>query len=455
MDETAFDVIVIGGGLAGCCAALGAREAGASVLLVEKTGSLGGSSILSGGGFAFAGTPLQERQGVHDDGERLKADIVAAGDGKSVPALVDAYIAHQLETYEWLGEQGVEFLSLQVGAGNSLPRVNRTTPAQVLDTLGKRMAETPGIRVLFDASALRLLRNDDARVDRVLISHAGNETMFTARKGIVLASGGFSRSPELLSQFAPDKALAVPLGGEGNTGDGLRMARELGAGLRDMEHIKGTFGSHPDATGASNMILLAFYKGAIIVNARGERFVNETLPYKELGDACLAQPGAIGYQIFDAGIMARSDPTASTYDFKAALAAGRLNQADTLDALAATLGIPAEQLHRTVAAYNEVADGRTEDPHGRRHLPAGQPLARIDTAPYYAYASRIGLLATYAGITIAADSRVLDASGAPIPGLFAAGEVTGGFHGAGYVSGTSLGKAAIFGRMAGRNAATD
>ena len=251
-------------------------------------------------------------------------------------------------------------------------------------------------------------------------------------------------------------APALRAGGEGNTGDGLLMATSIGAGEADMSFVKGTFGIFPFRSAAEEGTgILVVYKGAIAVNGYGHRFIDESLPYKVLGDACLAQPESLAYQIFDQQVMERADSSVPIYDFHRRLEAGQVQCAPTLDELARALGIDEENLVETVNLYNEAIATNEPDAFHRTTLcgGVGEP-SPIVKAPFYGFASTTVVLATYCGVTFDPECRVTDVHGAPIPGLYAAGEVTGGFHGNGYVTGSSLAKSAIFGRIAGERAAT-
>lgn len=450
----ACDVAVVGGGLAGHCAALAAIEAGATVVLLEKQPAAGGSTVLSGGFFALADTPLQRAAGIDDDAGRLLHDLSEVG-GPDVRAdLLAAYCDGQADLHDWLVSHGADFRAVELSAGQSVPRSHRCDPVALIERLAARLAEAPACTVLYDASVRRLVVDRvDGPVTGLLADVSGMPVEVRARGGVVLASGGFSRSPEMVRSFAPGQAGALLVGGAGNVGDGLRMACKLGAGLRDMGEIRGTFGTHPSTGSDKHLILLAFYLGAVAINADGRRFVDESASYKQLGDACLQQPGRIAWQVFDQAVMRKSEPGVPLFDLAPSLESGLLLTADTLDELAAKCGLPAEALAATLARYNAgVAAGR-EPEFGRDGLchHAGQMLP-IAEPPFYAYPSTTVVLATYCGLDVDADARVHDAFGAPIEGLFAAGEIMGGFHGRSYMTGTSLGKAAFFGRVAGRNA---
>jgi fumarate reductase flavoprotein subunit len=195
------------------------------------------------------------------------------------------------------------------------------------------------------------------------------------------------------------------------------------------------------------------YKGGIVVNTKGERFINESLSYKLIGEECLKQPGRIGVQVFDQRIMDQSAPFPTVDDYSSALEAGLIKRADSLDELAGLLGLPAQALKATVARYNAAAEGRGGDEMGRDCLTAGYgTVPTLSVAPFYGIACTTGLNSTYCGLRTDAGARVLDVFGEAIAGLYATGEVMGGLHGASYLSGSSLAKGCIFGRLAAQDA---
>lgn len=447
-------LLVAGGGLAGFAAALEAAQRGARVLLLEKMGEIGGSSAMSGGCMAFAGTDLQQAAGVADSDELLRRDLIEVGQHDNDPALVDAYVSHQLETYRWLREQGVQFSpSLESSSGQSVPRVHTVDPADMVRTLAARCRETGRVTVLMSTRAKRLLRHDDASpVTGVLSEGPEGELEIHAHAGVLLASGGFCRNAALVNRFAPQYAEAVFVGGEGNVGDGLLMAWKLGADLRDMAYIKGTFGKHPTDS-HNNHSCLAVYKGAIAVNQEGRRFVDESISYKLLGDAVMRQPYHTGYQIFDQPIFESGDDRVRILDFGRRMEEGLIVKADTLEALARQIEVPWDTLRETIDRYNQAVDAGNDPEFGRDALVHHQgSLRRIDQGPFYAYPSTAAVFGTYCGLRVDTSMRVIDVFDEPIPALFAAGEVVGGFHGGAYMTGSALGKAAVFGRLAARSA---
>jgi fumarate reductase flavoprotein subunit len=445
-------ILVLGSGLAGCAALLAAAEAGQHALLLEKTGESGGSTVRSAGLSAYAGTDEQAAQGIADSVELLRKDLLEAGKHRNDEALVDLYCEHQLDTYRWLRGHGVQYGEVHAASGQSAPRSHPTDTTGMLVRLLKAAGRL-GARIVLDTPARRLVR-EHGRVVGVDVATADGTRRILA-DAVVVATGGFSQNPELLTRFAPQMEHALRTGGPGCTGDGLLMAWQLGAGVVDTPYVKGTYGiyadPHPDEDGTG---ILAVYKGAIAVNREGRRFVDESLPYKEIGDAALAQPGVTTWQVFDARVLAASNDEVPIYDFAGRERAGMLLQADTVADLEARIGLPEGSLVATVDDYN--ARIGTDDALDRTHLSGavGTPFSLVQP-PFYAHPSGTVVLATYCGLTVDTRLRVLDVFGEPIERLYAAGEVIGGFHGGGYMTGTSIGKAGIFGRLAGTHAAAE
>lgn len=448
------ELLVIGGGLAGFAAALQAAEAGADVILLEKMPATGGSSAMSGGCLAFAGTDLQAAEGISDSAELLKQDLLEVGQHENDPELVQTYVDNQLETYEWLKKQGVAFSPIiEASSGQSVPRVHTVDPADTVRLLQTRCRESGKVRVLTNTRALRLLRDGDAApINGATASGPDGEITINASRGVLLASGGFGRNAQLVHQFAPHYDNAVFVCGDGNVGDGLAMARKLGADVRDMIYIKGTYGKHPVDT-TNHHSCLAVYKGAIAVNEDGKRFVDESISYKLLGDAVMAQPWHTSFQIFDQPIFESGDDRVRILDFERRLEEGLIIKAETLEGLAQKIEVPYDTLKATVDRYNTFCDNGNDEEFGRKKLVHNHgELRRIDTGPFYAYPSTAAVFGTYCGLRVSPTLQILDVYGDAIPGLYGAGEVIGGFHGGAYMTGSALGKAVVLGRVAARTA---
>jgi fumarate reductase flavoprotein subunit len=450
------DVLVVGAGLSGVVAALTAAESGASVCLLEKGREMGGSSVRAGGGLLFAGTDLQDAIGVEDSGELLREAIVTYGRGKNDPDTVDVYIRHQLDTYTWMVGHGVEFSLFPTGT-TEISRMHSTPQGYLVRFLHEKFLARDNGRFVPEVRGLRLT-TEGGRVTGLVAESGGEEVLIVARRAVVLTSGGFARSEELLEKFAPAWVDAVKMSGVDNTGDGLRMAWALGAGMADMGYIEASFGAsinrYPDLVGEPTdepRLLYPNTQGAIIVNLDGRRFVDENLNYKIISGVVAQEPEGIGFQVFDEKIMRRSRPSPSPADWKSGYEQGLVLSAGSIAELAGRMRVDPGALQKTVDTYNSYVDAGSDPDFGRPiHEYGGGPgHARLDTAPYYAFPCRNGLTTTYCGLTVNGRLQVLDVFGEPIAGLFAAGEVVGGFHGAAYLSGTGLGKAAVFGRAAG------
>jgi fumarate reductase flavoprotein subunit len=453
-EELTTDLIVIGAGLAGCVCALTAAANAAEVLLVEQLDRPGGSSSMSAGCFAFAETELQHSLGIDDSRERLFADLREVGKHENVVEVVQAYVDEQLATYAWLCESGAEFNPvIEASSGHSVPRVHTTDPAKLMCVLG----DLCNFRVNLwrAARAERLLtREGSSVVAGVRIRGPVKTFNVFARAGVVLTTGGFSQDRDLIHRYAPLYDDAVFRSSPGANGDGLRMACAVGADLRDMIYIKGTFGVHP-AGGHNSLNCMAVYKGAIAVNRLGRRFADESQSYKLLGDACMMQPEHVAYQILDQEILESGEKSVPILNFMTRFEAGQFISADTLEELSGLIGISPVELTQTVRRYNQGVTKGIDPDFGRQHLVHQHgALRRIERAPFHAYPSTAAVFGTYCGIAVDAGMRVRNVFGEPIPGLYAAGEVVGGLHGAAYMTGSALAKAAIFGRIAARDALT-
>jgi len=450
-------VLVIGGGLAGAAALLSAAESGQFAVLLEGSDDIGGSTVRSAGLSAFAGTEEQAAQGIEDSVALLRHDLLTTGRNLNQQELVELYCDEQLATYQWLREHRVVFGEVHAAAGQSVPRSHPTDSTRLLHLL-MRDAGKLGARVALRTKAVDLeLASDGERVLGAVVEMPDGGRRSVRADAVVLATGGFSRNPELLSKWAPHMSKALAGGAETCQGDGLLMGLQLGAGLVDTEHVRGTYGiypeAHPDEDGTG---ILAVYKGAVAINRAGRRFVNESLPYKVLGDASLAQVGGTTYQVFDSQVLRKSTAEVPIYDFAGRRNAGLLLSAASLASLADEMGVPQDAVVNEISAYNAAITAGEPDRFGRTHL-SGDVGDRVPLVepPFYAHLSGTSVLATYCGLTVDSDMRVLREDGEPIPRLYAAGEVVGGLHGGGYMTGSAIGKAAIFGRVAGRAAAEE
>lgn len=456
------DVVVVGSGAAGLCAALAAREAGAArVLVAEAEGVIGGSSRLSGGLIMGAGTRYQRALGIHDDADALFHDYLTVNRWN-----VDAGVVRRLAdlagpTVEWLGDLGVDFADqLVFGGDERVPRVHVPVGrgAGIIEVLTRHVREA-GIDVALGQRVDRLLVHDGAVVG---VAVGDDEIRASA---VIIASGGFANAPDLMQRHFPSAAAtgnAWYIGAEGSRGDALALAEQVDAQL--IGHDRGLRLLH---TGFAK-IYEAYLPGwLVLVNQAGHRFCDETAPYgmmdflvREQGDRVFAlldhavleasASGSARYKQLIPGAKNRS-PHWNLDVIEQMVADGKVVRGDSIESVAEGLGLSARAVAGAVRRYNQhVADGHDGD-----FAKDAKFLEPISTAPFYGVEMRPSTVCfTAYGLRIDHQARVLDVAGQAIPGLYAAGECTGGVVGAQYVgSGNSYANCTVFGRIAGMAAA--
>lgn len=433
-------------------AAVEAADAGASVTVLESEPRTGGSTRLSGAYVALCETPLQP-----GTREELLRDLLHSHHDDCQEELSRLYVDEAGDTCRRITELGVEFVRTFQFAHMSRPWAHELDGdlmaggAQIVTHL-EAAARARGVRFATSTRAIRLVV-EAGRVCGIVARRGGRRLVVRAGRGVVLASGGFTRSAELIRNFGrPGCERIMPLTGSGSRGDGLVMGMAVGAGTAYMAAgVAPTAPSDPQ-TGKGVMVL---YAGAIALNRDGQRFCRESDLYIDTCWAALAQPQGEFVQVYDRTMR---EAYAGTMMGKV-LTGFREIEAPTIDGLADALarehGFDARGIAQAVARYNrQVREGRDAD-FGRTNLvgTSGE-LAPVANPPFFAALCRAGTTHFNGGLAVDRDMAVRDVFGEPIPGLFAAGEVTGGFHGAGYMSGTFVGMALIFGRVAGRSAAS-
>jgi flavocytochrome c len=454
------DVIVVGAGIAGLSAALEAARGGASVLVVDLWSIFGGHAVLSHGGLAIVGTPVQEAQGVLDTPDLAARDFLEWGEDANEP-WVRYYAANSREqVYDWLTSMGVQFSGALRIPGNSVARFHEPVGRGLglVSPIYRHAVQHPGIRFLwnFKVDSLVIEEGRVSGVEGVHLRSSERETL--GSDFVVLATGGFQSNLDMVRSFWP-KDVRFPerlLAGSGlnSLGFGHRVAEKSGAVLYQMDHQWNYATGLPDPRYPDGKRgLNASNDDSIWVNASGKRFVNEQGSNKEQFAALLAQEGSRYWAIFDEKAKRQFSITGSDWaDFRVIEETIFANpelvrSAPTLEALAQAAGIPRDALADTVARYNQmVRDGADKD-FGRRRLEG-----EIATPPFYAAAFYPLARKSMGGIRIDTDSRVLDKDQKPIPGFLAAGEVTGfgGINGKAGLEGTFLGPSIVTGRVAGR-----
>ncbi|MDQ0381077.1 FAD-dependent tricarballylate dehydrogenase TcuA [Amycolatopsis thermophila] len=479
-----WDVIVVGGGNAGFCAAQSAREHGARVLLLEKAPRewAGGNSYFTAGAMrtvhdglddvaAFVEPPATDRVDLDPyPAEEFLGDLRRVTDGRADPELSEILVGESRATMSWLHELGLRFELMFHRQAYEVDGRFRFWGGLAVGTVGggKGMiadhlaaAERHGITVRFGAHVTGLLTTAGGEVRGVRL--AGGEHV--EARGVVLTSGGFEANPAMRSAYlGPGWDLALVRGTPYNTGDGITMA--LAAGAQPCGHFSGchsvAWDSGARPTGdrdLTNQLTRGGYPFGIVVNANGERFVDEgadfrNYTYAKYGAEILRQPGSRAAQVFDAKVLDLLRPE----EYQAP-GVTRV-ESDTLEGLAKELGIDETRFVRTVEEFNRSVSGERFNPAVKdgKHTDGVRPVKsnwaqRLDSPPYVAFPVTCGITFTFGGVRIDPTGAVLDTAGRAIPGLFAAGELVGGLFFFNYPGGSGLTAGAVFGRRAGRTAA--
>ena len=453
--ESAYtaDVIVIGAGGAGLSAAITAAENGASVILVEKMSNVGGNTLISGGEMAAPGSWMQEKEGIADDVETFYNDVLKGGDNEGDPALIRVLAENALNGALWLRDEiNVTFEDYMLFfGGHSIKRSLVPLNASGVELIQKlnAKAEAMGVTIHKNTRATKLVMTD-GKVTTVVADFDGQEITYTANKGVILTTGGFGSNIEMRKQYNPkmdEKILST--NSVGSTGDGVVMAQELGAQVVDMQYIQ-TYPTCDVETGALLYVGDVRLEGrSILVNLEGKRFVEELERRDVISFAVTEQTGGVSYMFWDEASMQASGVAAShQQEYDDLIRRGKLVKADTMEEACAHFGINAEELKATVEHYNQyAADGKDLEFNKRGTLTA------FGEGPYYIMVSTPAIHHCMGGLKINTSAQVMDTEGNVIPGLYAAGEVTGDIHGTNRLGSDAIADIIVYGRIAGENAA--
>ena len=449
--EATYDIIVIGMGGAGMCAAIAAKEAGAeNVVILEKAALVGGNTNFSSGGMNAAETRYQKEAGIEDSVDTFIADTMKGGHNLNNLDLVTAMCTRSFDAIDWLADHGMVLSNVVAAGGASADRCHRPADKSAVGAylvpLMEQVVNDKGIEVQMEMGATELLKNDEGAVCGVTATDKdGNEHTYAAG-AVVLATGGFGANFEMIKMYRPDLADMVTTNTSTAQGDGAVMAQAAGANLIQMDQIQ----AHPTVyivEGSKTGMLVSESvrgSGSILINENGERFVNEMLTRDAVSAAELEQPNGKVWVVYDQGIYDET-PLLATYDQR-----GMSVKGDSLEELAATLGVDAATLQETIDAFNKgVADGGESDPFGR----TSGLVTPLETAPFYAIPVFPGIHHCMGGVYVDTDSQALTIKGEKIAGLYAAGEVTGGIHGGNRLGGNAVCDIVVNGINAGQHAA--
>ena len=437
------DVVVIGAGGAGMTAAITAHEAGKEVILLEKMPYAGGNTTKSTGGMNAAETSVQAELGIEDSVQTFIDDTMTGGKNVNDLALVTTMAENSAEAIDWLASIGAPLPEVSFSGGATNKRIHRpeggaAVGPYLVEKLLAKIGEDE-ISLLYNTEATELIVEDGA-VTGVKATGDGIRYTITA-KAVVLATGGFGANLEMCAEYNPDLAGFVTTNSPCATGDGIKMAEAAGAATVDMEQIQ----IHPTVYQATSLMVTESVRGggAILVNASGERFIDEMETRDVVSAAEIAQEGGYAYLVFD---QAQRDNLSAIDSY---VSNGLTVQADTIEDLATQMGVDAANLQATVEAWNKAVAEQNDEAFGRT---TGMDVD-ISVAPFYAIQIAPGIHHTMGGVKIDTTASVIGVDGEPIPGLFAAGEVTGGVHGANRIGGNAVADIIVFGRIAGQSAA--
>ena len=491
------DIVVVGGGGAGMTAAITAADEGKSVLVIESQGMVGGNSVRSTGGMNAGKTEWQDAntfeaaaavenqlstarsekwadnariqeladiveqqwkeyqenpEGYFDSAELFQLDTMIGGGGINDPALVKQLAESSESAIAWLGQLDPEAILHNVAqfGGASVKRIHRPVDengktlsvGEYLVPLLKQNLDNRGVEVLVNTTATEILMDADGRATGVLaVAKDGSQVTVNAG-AVVITTGGFGANNSMIAQLRPELDGFITTNAPGIQGQGIQMAQAIGADTVDLEQIQ----LHPTVHLEGNDAVLITEglrgDGAILVNQEGERFFNEVSTRDKVSAAEFEQTGGYAWLIVDSR-MSEASNVIQGYINK-----GYAETGDSYDALAEAIGAPADAFAATMEKWNACVAGKEDADFGR--LSFTNPL---DQAPYYAIKVQPGVHHTMGGIRIDDQAQVLKADGSVIPGLYAAGEVTGGVHGNNRLGGNAVADFVIFGRIAGASAA--
>ncbi|MGI8550447.1 MAG: FAD-dependent tricarballylate dehydrogenase TcuA [Dehalococcoidia bacterium] len=488
--ERAADVIVVGAGNAGLCAALAAREAGARVLVLEKAPEhlRGGNTYFTGGGFRFPYSGLDDiRRLIPDlsdeearnidvgryDQPAFYADMMRVTEGLSDPSLADTLVSGAYPAMEWMRDRGIRWVLMFGRQAFKVGEVTRFWGGLIVEAVGAgkglsdrefEIAESGGVQVAYEAKVTRLLTDRTGAVTGVTVRLPDGFHELQAG-AVVLACGGFEANPEMRTRYLGQGwEMAKVRGTRYNTGDGIRIALEAGA--QPYGHWSGAHAVAWDLNAPpfgdrtiADLFQKHSYPFGLIVNVQGERFVDEgadfrNYTYARYGREVLRQPQRAAFQLFDQKVV-------QLLRDEYRIAQVTKAESKTIEGLAGQLGIDAEGLERTVSDFNAAVQPGQFNPtllDGKHTAGIEPPKSNwalpLDTPPYLGFAVTCGITFTFGGLRIAPETaQVLDTEDRPMPGLYAAGELVGGLFYYNYAGGSGLMAGSVFGRIAGAAAA--
>ena len=482
------DVVVVGAGGAGMTAAITAAGEGKSVVILESQSMVGGNSVRATGGMNAGKTVYQDENefgesagvekslktaaekyadnetitalaktvseqwaayqanptGYFDSVELMELDTMIGGKGINDPELVETLCANSADAIDWLDEHGITLHNVSSFGGASVKRIHRPVNAEgktvsvgsYMIPLLQENCEKAGVKMMLDTTATEILTDANGAAVGVKATGASGETVTVNAKAVVLASGGFGANLDMVVKYKPELKGFMTTNAPGIQGQGIEMAEAIGAATVDMDQIQ----IHPTVEANTAALITEGLRGdgAILINEEGQRFIDEVGTRDVVSAAEIAQTGSYSWLVVDQAMVDASS-VIQGYIKKGYTVTGA-----TYEELGKAMGVDAAAFAETMEKWNGCVEAKNDPDFGRTSF--ANPL---NTAPYYAVKVTAGVHHTMGGLKINANTEVLNEKGEVIPGLFAAGEVTGGVHGANRLGGNAVADFTVFGRIAG------
>ena len=485
------DVVVVGAGGAGMTAAITAAAEGKTVVILESQSMVGGNSVRATGGMNAGKTVYQDENefgesagvektlktaaekyadnetitalaktvseqwaayqanptGYFDSVELMELDTMIGGKGINDPELVETLCANSADAIDWLDEHGITLHNVSSFGGASVKRIHRPVNAEgktvsvgsYMIPLLQENCEKAGVKMMLDTTATEILTDANGAAVGVKATGASGETVTVNAKAVVLASGGFGANLDMVVKYKPELKGFMTTNAPGIQGQGIEMAQAIGAATVDMDQIQ----IHPTVEANTAALITEGLRGdgAVLINAEGKRFIDEVGTRDVVSAAEIAQTGSYSWLVVDQAMVDASSV------IQGYIKKGYTVTGETYEELGKAMGVDEAAFAETMKTWNGYVEAKNDPDFGRTSF-----ANKLDTAPYYAIKVTAGVHHTMGGLTINTNTEVLKADGTVIPGLFAAGEVTGGVHGANRLGGNAVADFTVFGRIAGKAA---
>ena len=482
------DVVVVGAGGAGMTAAITAAGEGKSVVILESQPMVGGNSVRATGGMNAGKTVYQDENefgesagvektlktaaekyadnetitalaktvseqwaayqanptGYFDSVELMELDTMIGGKGINDPELVETLCENSADAIDWLDEHGITLHNVSSFGGASVKRIHRPVNAEgktvsvgsYMIPLLQENCEKAGVKMMLDTTATEILTDANGAAVGVKATGASGETVTVNAKAVVLATGGFGANLDMVVKYKPELKGFMTTNAPGIQGQGIEMAQAIGAATVDMDQIQ----IHPTVEANTAALITEGLRGdgAVLINAEGKRFIDEVGTRDVVSAAEIAQTGSYSWLVVDQAMVDASSV------IQGYIKKGYTVTGETYEELGKAMGVDAAAFAETMEKWNGYVEAKNDPDFGRTSF--ANPL---NTAPYYAVKVTAGVHHTMGGLKINANTEVLNEKGEVIPGLFAAGEVTGGVHGANRLGGNAVADFTVFGRIAG------